>query len=187
MATGVPVGNNIIKKKVPVRVTYEGKEATDDILKTEFQIPERIVEINEDGEGNNRFFFDDNLNTLIYLLNTGYKNKIELVYIDPPFATESNFVNRKQEHAYSDALCGGEYVEFLRKRLIVLRELLSSKGSIYLHLDGKMAFTMKIIMDEIFGENNCRAIITRKKCSTKNYTKKNIWKYFGLYNVLLQN
>lgn len=185
MATGVPVGNNIIKKKVPVRVTYEGKEATDDILKTEFQIPERIVEINEDGEGNNRFFFDDNLNTLIYLLNTGYKNKIELVYIDPPFATESNFVNRKQEHAYSDALCGGEYVEFLRKRLIVLRELLSSKGSIYLHLDGKMAFTMKIIMDEIFGENNCRAIITRKKCSTKNYTKKtygNVSDYIMFYS-----
>ena len=105
------------------------------------------------------------------MLHSGYKEKIELIYIDPPFATESNFLNRKQEHAYSDCLCGGEYVEFLRERLVVMKELLATNGSIYLHLDNKMAFTMKVVMDEIFGENNCRAFITRKKCSTKNYTK----------------
>lgn len=52
-----------------------------------------------------------------------------------------------------------------------MREILADNGSIYLHLDNKMAFTMKLIMDEIFGEDNCRAFITRKKCSTKNYAK----------------
>ena len=95
------------------------------------------------------------------------------------------FVNRNQEHAYSDSLCGGEFVEFLRERLILIKELLTDDGSIYLHLDGKMAFTMKLIMDEIFGENNCRAFITRKKCSTKNYTKNtygNISDYIMFYS-----
>ena len=72
----------------------------------------------------------------MYLLNNGYKGKVKLIYIDPPFATASNFVNRNQEHAYSDFLCGGEYVEFLRERLIIMRELLATDGSIYLHLDG---------------------------------------------------
>ena len=93
---------------------------------------------------------------------------MNLIYIDPPFATSSDFANRKLEHAYSDALQGGEYVEFMRKRLILMRELLSEKGSIYLHLDATMAFVMKLVMDEISGEENCRAFITRRKCSTKN-------------------
>ena len=73
----------------------------------------------------------------------------------------------------------------MRERLVLLRELLASDGSIYLHLDGKMAFQMKIIMDEIFGENNCRAFITRKKCSTKNYTKNtfgNVADYIMFYS-----
>lgn len=66
-----------------------------------------------------------------------------------------------------------------------MRELLSDNGSIYLHLDSNMAFVMKVIMDEIFGENNCRAFITRKKCSTKNYTRNtfgNISDYIMFYS-----
>ncbi|MDR0354698.1 MAG: site-specific DNA-methyltransferase [Deltaproteobacteria bacterium] len=105
------------------------------------------------------------------MLDNGHKGAVRLIYIDPPFATASNFVNRNQEHAYSDCLGGAEYVEFLRERLIVMRELLAEDGSIYLHLDGHMAFVMKVIMDEVFGEKNCRAFITRKKCSAKNFAK----------------
>ncbi|MFM9160917.1 MAG: DNA methyltransferase, partial [Dolichospermum sp.] len=65
-----------------------------------------------------------------------------------------------------------EYLEFLRQRLILIREILSEAGSIYLHLDEKMAFPVKIIMDEIFGVKNFRNWITRKKCNPKNYTRK---------------
>ena len=66
-----------------------------------------------------------------------------------------------------------------------MRELLSEKGSIYLHLDATMAFVMKLVMDEISGEENCRAFITRRKCSTKNYTKNtygNISDYILFYS-----
>ena len=62
---------------------------------------------------------------------------------------------------------------------------MASDGSIYLHLDGNMAFRIKIIMDEIFGENNCLAFITRKKCSTKNSTSKtygNVSDYIMFYS-----
>ena len=99
--------------------------------------------------------------------------KVQLVYIDPPYASQQSFRHRSKldEHAYHDDLCGSRYIEFLRRRLIFLRELLADKGSIYVHLDSNMAFHMKIVMDEIFGEKNFRNWITRKKCHSKNYTR----------------
>lgn len=183
MATGVPPKSKTKQKKIPVQLIYEGKEDTSVILAKPFDNYEEQAAIN--GGGNNRFFYGDNLNALLYMLNNGYKGRVRLVYIDPPFATTATFVNREQEHAYTDSLCGGEFIEFLRQRLILIRELLADDGSIYLHLDNKMAFAMKLIMDEVFGEANCRAFITRKKCSTKNYTKNtygNISDYIMFYS-----
>ena len=110
--------------------------------------------------------------------------KVRLVYIDPPYSTQTAFHSRKLSHAYEDNLTGAEFIEFLRARLIMLRELLAEDGSIYLHLDEKMIFHIKVIMDEIFGLNNYKNCIVRKKCNPKNYTRKKIWQYFGLYPVL---
>lgn len=183
MAVGTSDTNNKPKKAIPVTLFYDGKLDKDEILNRDVTLINKIMTINSSNE--NKLIFDDNLNSLLYLLNNGYRGKIQLIYIDPPFATKSSFVNRKQKHAYSDSLSGGEYVEFLRQRLIILRELLSDNGSIYIHLDNKMAFTMKIIMDEVFGERNFRSFITRKKCSTKNYTKNtfgNISDYIMFYS-----
>lgn len=183
MATGIPPKNSNKRKKIPVSISYAGKEPEESIISRTGINFETVLPIN--GSGNNMLFYGDNFDALLYLLNNGYKGRISLIYIDPPFATASNFINRKLEHAYSDALYGGEYVEFLRERLIIMRELLADNGSIYLHLDSKMAFTMKLIMDELFGEDNCRAFITRKKCSTKNYTKNtfgNVSDYIMFYS-----
>lgn len=183
MATGVPPKVTKKSKDIQIHIDYEGKTDSEDILSKSYKDYTENVEIN--GKSDNKLFFGDNMDALLYLLNNGYKNRITLIYIDPPFATASNFVNRNQDHAYSDSMRGGEYVEFLRQRLIIMKELLALDGSIYLHLDGNMAFTMKLIMDEIFGEKNCRAFITRKKCSTKNYTKNtygNISDYIMFYS-----
>ncbi len=120
----------------------------------------------------NSLFYGDNKDALLFLLNNGFANKVGLVYIDPPYATSMDFLNREQNLAYCDTLCGADYLEFLRVRLILLRELLAPTGSIYLHLDSNMIFAAKILMDEIFGLQNCRTFITRKKCSTKNSTRK---------------
>ena len=79
------------------------------------------------------------------------QGKVRLVYIDPPFATQTTFHSRKLDHAYEDTLAGADFVESLRWRLILLRELLAGDGSMYLHLDEKMVFHMKVIMDEVFG------------------------------------
>jgi len=99
------------------------------------------------------------------------RGKVSLIYIDPPYSTNSVFESRDQKFAYHDLLSGAAFVEFLRERLVVLHELLSERGSIYVHLDENMAFSMKVVMDEIFGSENFRNFITRKKCNTKNYTR----------------
>jgi adenine-specific DNA-methyltransferase len=95
------------------------------------------------------------------------------------------FESRSQKAAYEDMLSGARFVEYLRQRLILLRELLSDRGSIYLHLDENMVFAMKLVMDEIFGPGNFRNFIVRKKCNTKNYTRKtygNIADYLLFYS-----
>jgi adenine-specific DNA-methyltransferase len=129
------------------------------------------------------FYFGDNLPILLSLLKQ-YTGKVRLVYIDPPFASAGNFSTRSQAHAYNDDRHGFHYIEYIRKRLIVLKELLSRDGSIYLHLDQNMAFTMKVIMDEVFGTGNFRNFIIRKKCNPKNFTRKsfgNIADYILFY------
>lgn len=110
--------------------------------------------------------------------------QVRLVYIDPPYATNSVFQSRQQADAYTDLLAGAHYLEFLRERLILLREILAEDGSIYVHLDENMAFHAKVLMDEIFGRANFRNWITRKKCNPKNYTRKafgNIADYLLFY------
>ena len=65
-----------------------------------------------------------------------------------------------------------EYIEFMRERLVLLRELLSESGSIYLHIDTKMGHYIKVIMDEIFGIDNFKNDITRIKSNPKNFMRK---------------
>lgn len=126
----------------------------------------------ENGNTPNRLYFGDNISVMKDLLNDkSVKGRIRLIYIDPPYATNSVFQTRKQQDAYTDLLTGDKYVDFMRERLLLMKELLADDGSIYVHLDNKMVFHIKILLDEIFGATNFRSMITRKKCKSKNFTK----------------
>jgi len=107
---------------------------------------------------------------------------LDLVYIDPPFSTNVIFrvsddrvstmsSSKGDRIAYTDNLKGAEFLEFLRERLILIRELMSDKASIYLHIDYKVGHYVKIIMDEVFGAENFRNDITRIKCNPKNFKR----------------
>jgi len=174
-------------KGVEPRLFYKGKTSEDEILRTK---PANVYLLWNDNDNykaasKNRLYFGDNLPILASLLNdSSVIGKVKLIYIDPPFATGGIFQSRKQVNAYQDILTGPSYLEFLRRRLVILRELLAEDGSIYIHLDNKMAFHVKIIMDEVFGQRNFRNWITRKKCNPKNYTRKtygNISDYILFY------
>lgn len=102
------------------------------------------------GGGKNKLIKGDNLKVLKTLLEDfHFKGKVDLIYIDPPFATNNHFTigdervstisnSKNDKTAYKDELVGSEFLEFLRERLILLRELLSDQGSIYLHIDYKI-------------------------------------------------
>ena len=104
-------------------------------------------------------------------LGEKYYGKVNLVYLDPPFQTGMEFQSRQLQHAYKDLMAPATYLEFMRRRLILIKELLAQDGSIYLHIGHQMVFHIKVLMDEIFGASNFRNLITRRKCSSKNYTK----------------
>ncbi|MBE6124575.1 MAG: site-specific DNA-methyltransferase [Erysipelotrichaceae bacterium] len=125
--------------------------------------------------------YGDNFKALSSLLKS-HKGKIDLIYIDPPFNTNQvfgitqnrkNAISRSKNSiiAYSDEMTRVEFLEFIRKRLIILKELLSEEGSIYLHIDTKVGHYIKIIMDEIFGEENFKNDITRVKSNPKNFSR----------------
>ena len=126
----------------------------------------------------------DNLRIMKKLLDVGYGGKVQLVYIDPPFATNTDFridstgrtstisMDTSADIAYSDTRVWGDFIEFLRERLILIRELLSENGSIYLHIDYKIGHYVKVIMDEVFGRQNFCNDITRIKCNPKNFQRR---------------
>lgn len=125
----------------------------------------------------------DNIAGIEYLLyEKNMKGNVDLVYIDPPFATGGHFTitngrastisnSRNGNVAYSDTLTGLEFIAFLRKRVSLLKELLSEQGSIYLHIDYKIGHYVKVMMDEVFGIENFRNDITRIKCNPKNFER----------------
>lgn len=124
----------------------------------------------------------DNITGLTYLLEHGFRENIDLIYVDPPFATGDTFMlsegrastisrSRKGMVAYEDRLKGSDFVEEIRKRMLLARDLLSPRGSIYLHTDYKIGHYLKVMMDEVFGIENFRNDITRIKCNPKNFSR----------------
>lgn len=170
---------------IDIALSYEGKRTEEEILATQPAIIESLWDGTDTEEPRNRLYYSDNLPILAWLnQNVNIRGQVKLVYIDPPFSTNSIFKSRSQKDAYSDLLMGAHYLEFMRERLIFLRELLANDGSIYVHIDDTMAFHIKIILDEIFGPRNFRNCITRRKCNPKNYTRKtygNISDYIFFY------
>jgi adenine-specific DNA-methyltransferase len=156
-------------------LSYEGKQSQSEILESKEATIKLLWQGNRiySNRVDNRLYYGDNLPIMAHLLqDSEIRGNVRLIYIDPPFSTKSVFQSRSQVDAYQDLLAGSHYIEFIRERLILLRELLATDGSIYVHLDDNMAFHIKIIMDEVFGSHNFRNWITRKKCNPKNYTHK---------------
>lgn len=138
------------------------------------------------GKDIKRLYHADNLDVLnVLLLDKDICGKVTLIYIDPPYNTGGAFETRDFKHAYNDRFSIKEYLDFMRIRLKLMHRLLSEKGSIYIHLDSNMVFHVKVMMDEIFGMRYFKGMITRKKCKSKNFTRKtygNVSDYILFYS-----
>ena len=125
----------------------------------------------------NRLIYGDNLLVMQALLagdeTTGLpslRGKVDLIYIDPPFDSKADYrtkinlpgvdIEQKptviEQFAYSDTWQDGtvSYLKMLYPRLVLMRELLSEKGSIYVHIDWHIGAYLKVIMDDVLGKEN---------------------------------
>jgi len=153
-----------IQKEYELR--YAGKMRKEDILADQdgtFAVPLQVEKVFngeretfEDG-WKNMIVFGDNLQFLKTLyadkdstIKGKVKGKVKLIYIDPPFGTSEDFASKTGQVAYQDRIKNADFIEFIRRRLIVAKEILAKDGTIYLHLDAKKGHPIKLIMEEIF-------------------------------------
>ncbi len=161
------------------RLVYEGKLTREEVLAQTPAAPWQLVRSFcderpfEDG-WQNLLVWGDNLLAMRELLadqrgpnRFGTRDKIKLVYIDPPFATRQDFMKDK-EKAYKDKIIGSKFIEFLRRRLVLLRELMADDASVFVHLDTKKGHYIKAVLDEVFGEQFFRNEIVWKRQSAHN-------------------
>jgi DNA modification methylase len=133
----------------------------------------------------NLLFHGDNKDVLATLLEQGFRGKIDLVYIDPPFMSGADYIRRVelrgvketrtdvdnadliQQTMYFDMWRNDAYLQFMYERLMLLKELLAETGSIYVHLDWHVGHYVKLLMDEVFGQENFRNEIVWKRLTYK--------------------
>ena len=118
----------------------------------------------------NKIFWGDNLQVMSHMLKD-YRGKIDLIYIDPPFDSKADYkkkiklkkkgivssdMSSFEEKQYGDIWINDEYLQFMYERFIILKELLSENGSIYVHCDWHKAHHLRLVLDEVFGPENFR-------------------------------
>lgn len=158
---------HLFETKREYEIVYAGKERESDILANTMAVPLQHSKTFGAAQDSwiNKLIFGDNLQvlkTLVEMKNRGELTNadgtpgVRVCYIDPPFASEREFRGGAGQAAYSDKVAGAEFIEFLRKRLIFIRELLADDGTLYVHLDWKKGHYIKVVLDEIFGPSNFR-------------------------------
>ena len=139
------------------------------------QIPNAFNNAGGDGNWMNRLIYGDNLLAMQALLagdaSTGLpslRGKVDLIYIDPPFDSKADYrtkinlpgtdIQQKptviEQFAYADTWEQGtiSYLRMMYPRLVLMKELLSDRGSIYVHIDWHVGHYVKAIMDDVFGK-----------------------------------
>lgn len=134
----------------------------------------------------NKIFWGDNLQVMSHLLKE-YRGQIDLVYIDPPFDSKADYKKKIdvkgvgkaesdsstfEEKQYGDIWTNDEYLQFMYERLMLLKELLSEKGSIFLHCDWRKSHFLRCILDEIFGSDCFCACISWRAMTSSGYKGK---------------
>ncbi len=148
--------------------------------------PAQLKEVHgEEVDGwRNRIYWGDNLQVMSHLLKE-FRGKVDLVYIDPPFDSKADYKKRIEirgeltendqnsfeEKQYTDIWNNDEYLQFMYERIIILRELISEKGSMFLHCDPNRSHLLKLLLDEVFGPDNFINEIIWKRSGVHASTK----------------
>lgn len=154
----------------------------------------------------NKLIYGDNLLAMAALLasdsnDRSIRGDVDLIYIDPPFDSKADYktkislasgdIEQKptviEQYAYADTWSSGtfSYLENIVPRLILMRELLSDKGSIYIHLDWHVADYVRIVADHIFGQDNFVNEICWKRSDAKGDAAQGSKHYSRVHDVIL--
>ena len=151
--------------------------------------PEKEPTYDKFKDGPNLLFHGDNKEILSTLLVQGFRGKIDLIYIDPPFASGADYVRKvalrgkrekleaeghtvAEQVQYTDIWANDNYLQFMYERLILMCELLNNKGSLYLHCDWRKTHHLRMLLDEVFGNDNFHnEIIWQRSSSGKTVSR----------------
>ena len=138
-------------------------------------------------QASGNLYYGDNKEVLAHLLANGYRGKVDIVYIDPPFDSAADYVRKVtlrgksalakiegetyslgEQVQYTDIWANDNYLQFMYERLILLKELLREGGSIYLHCDSRRSHMLRLLMDEVFGSESFKNEIVWKRTTARS-------------------
>jgi len=167
---------------------WVGKQPLDYVKSFPAQKVEVFNPLCEENEDQGLLFHGDNKDVLAWLLANGYRGQVDLIYIDPPFDSGADYVRNVQlrgvrtsgleseyhsldeQIQYTDIWAKDLYLQFLYERLLLLKEILAPEGYITIHMNSNRIHGVKIILDEVFGDENFRNEIIVKRIR-KSYTE----------------
>lgn len=146
-------------------------------------------------------FHGDNKEVLAHLLANGFRGKVDLIYIDPPFDSGADYVRRVslrgdkgtakidgeaytlgEQIQYTDIWANDEYLQFMYERLQLLRELLKDGGSLWLHCDWHKSHHLRGLLDEVFGSNSLVNEVIWQRTDPHNDAKGRLgWVHDSIY------
>ncbi len=135
-------------------------------------------------------FHGDNKDVLAHLLANGFRGKVHLVYIDPPFDSGADYVRKVtlrgpkgtakiqgegytlgEQLQYTDIWANDNYLQFMYERLLLLKELLAEGGILYLHVDTRRGYLLRVLLDEVLGADHFRNEVVWQRTTAHSDTK----------------
>lgn len=163
----------VAKAKGRPMLVWVGKKPLERVTAFPAQLVESFNPAGEKEGWQNLLFHGDNKDVLAWLLANGFRRKVNLVYIDPPFDSGADYVRKVQlrgvagttklegeaytlgeQVQYTDIWANDNYLQFMYERLLLLKELLAEDGSINLHCDWRKNNLLRNLFDEVFGAEN---------------------------------
>jgi adenine-specific DNA-methyltransferase len=195
-AAPAPTTVKITAAKGRPMLTWVGKRPIGQIQAFPAQAIERFEAATTPGDGRwsdwparyphgGLLFHGDNKEVLAHLLANGFRGKVQLIYIDPPFDSGADYVRKVslrgpagvskidgetytlgEQIQYTDIWANDNYLQFMYERLLLIKELLAPHGSLYVHVDSRKAHYLRTILDEAFGVDAFRNEIAWKRTSS---------------------
>jgi DNA methylase len=170
-------------------LTWVGKRPLRRVTVFPAQLVETFNPLNQKAGWQNLLFHGDNKDVLTWLLANGYRGKVTLVYIDPPFDSGADYVRKVQlrgvagttkidgetyalgeQIQYTDIWVNDNYLQFMYERMLLIKELLTHRGFLFLHCNLDRCHYLKCLADEIFGPGGFRNQIAWKRTAAHGDT-----------------